>query len=94
MFPKNSVERNRPSLLRFGKCSLRVAQIHGILCRFQLSEILRGHNRRYRLAVTFDDHPFTAVLGTAKDVGKVVLRVGDGHGGHVAIMAYLARRDK
>ena len=94
MFPKNGVERNRPSLLRLGKCSSRVAQIHGSLCRFQLPEIVSGHNRSNRLAVTFDDHPFAAVLGAAKHVGKVVLRVGHGHCCHVAIMAYLARRGK
>ncbi|HXG71355.1 MAG TPA: hypothetical protein VNJ04_12190 [Gemmatimonadaceae bacterium] len=94
MFPKNGVQRNSPSLLGFGKCSSGVAQIHGILCRFQSTEVIGGHDRGNRLAVTFDDHAFAAVLGAAQHVGKVVLCIGDGHGGHVAIMAYLARRDR
>jgi hypothetical protein len=88
--PKNSVERNRPLFLRLGKGSSRIAQIQDILCGFQLAEIVGGDNCSNGLPVTFDHHPLAAVLGTAKDIRKVVLGLGDSHRCHVAIMAYLA----
>jgi hypothetical protein len=93
VFPKNGVERNRPLFLRLGKGSSRIAQIHGVLCGFQLAEIVGGDNCSNGLTVTFDNHPLAAVLGTAKDIRKVVLGLGDGHSCHGAIMAHLACRD-
>jgi hypothetical protein len=80
--PQNRLERNRSLLCRLGQCVLRVSQIGRILGRFQTSQVICRDDRRYRLTVPFDDHPFASVFGATEHIRKSILRFSDGHGGH------------
>jgi hypothetical protein len=94
VLPQNRLERNRSFLCRLGLCELRVSQIGRILGRFQAPQVICRDDRRDRLTVTFDDHPFATVFGATEQIRKSILGFSDGHGGHEAIMAYLASIDK
>src|SRR5262249_1185674 len=72
----------RSFVCRLGQRVLRVSQIGRILGRFQTSQVLCRDDRRYRLTVTFDDHPFATVFGATEHIRKSILGFSDGHGSH------------
>jgi hypothetical protein len=82
VLPQNRLERNSPGLSGLGECGLRVPQIGGIVGRFQPPQILCRDDRRNRLPVAFDDHPFAAVFGATEHIRKSILGFSDAHGGH------------
>ena len=79
---ENRFKRNGSAFSCLGKRGLGVPHIARIFGRFQSPQVLCRNNRRHRLPVTFNDHPFATVFGATKEIGESILRFGNAHRGH------------
>jgi len=82
VLPQHRIQGNGAVLRRLFERCLRIANVRGVLERFEALQVVSRDDDRDGLAMSLDDDPLSPVLGAAQKVREVVLGVGDSHVGH------------